>query len=310
MGDQSHLWSASYDRGLSDVFALQREIAREVAEAVRTELGVSETRSWLIDSRYATPDVRAWEFVKQGVDRDQTYRAERAIELEPTNGAAQNLLAWMSMGEADWAGAEARYARALRDTPSHDPLREGYGIVLLATGRLEEAETQLERAIALDPETAGPRSWLGRAYLGRRDFDAAIAEFERALVLSNTPWLLSYAHHLRGDDARAAEVLLESAPRAATAAWRQAFEERGYVGIVRAALEHEILTSGATCTTDPGRAASMLAFLAEPDRTLTCLDEAFRRKHASEVVKSSPAYDPYRGDPRFIALLERMHLAE
>jgi adenylate cyclase len=363
VGDQSHLWSASYDRGLSDVFALQREIAREVAEAVRTELGVSETQSWLIDSRYATPDIRAWEFVKQGVDREQTYSAEgfrdeialtlqaleidpdyaqahaqlgwghfflwysgldareetrakarsmaeRAIELEPTNGAAQNLLAWMSMGEADWAGAEARYARALRDTPSHGPLREGYGIVLLATGRLEEAETQLERAIALDPETAGPRSWLGRAYLGRRDFDAAIAEFERALVLFNTLWLLSYAHHLRGDDARAAEVLLESAPSAVAAAWRQAFEEQGYGGIVRAGLEHEIAASGTPCTRLPTQAASMLAVLGEPDRMLACLDEAIRQKRPPVDVKSSPAYDPYRGDPRFIALLERMHLAE
>jgi hypothetical protein len=82
------------------------------------------------------------------------------------------------------------------------------------------------------------------------------------------------------------------------------------VGIVRAALEHEILTSGATCTTDPGRAASMLAFLAEPDRMLACLDEAIRQKRPPVDVKPSPAYDPYRGDPRFIALLERMHLAE
>ncbi len=361
--DQSHLWSASYDRGLSDVFAIQCEIARAVAEAVRTELGVSATRSWLIESRYSTRDVRAWELVKQGVDRmatgteeafrdvialalqaleiDREYAqahaqlgwghfllwyvgfdareetrakarsaAERALELEPTNGAAHDLLGVMSLNEGDWVGAEARYVHAVRDTPSHGPLQRFYGLVLLATGRLEEAETQLERAVALDPEVAWFRSSLGLAYPGKRDVDAAIAQFEQALAFPGTRWVLSYAYHLRGDDARAAEVLVESAPASAAAAWRQAFEEHGYMGSVRARLNQEIAASGTPCTRDPSGAASMLAVLGEADRMLACLDEALRRKRAMLDVEVQPACDPYRSDPRFVALLQRMHLAD
>jgi hypothetical protein len=98
--------------------------------------------------------------------------------------------------------------------------------------------------------------------------------------------------------ARAAEVLLESAPSAVAAAWRQGFEEQEDARIVRAALEHAIAASGTVCTTDHEQAASMPAVLGEPDRMLACLDEALRQKRAPVDVKSQPAYDPYRGDPR------------
>jgi tetratricopeptide (TPR) repeat protein len=182
-------------------------------------------------------------------------------------------------------------------------------MMLLAIGRLDEAVAQLQRAVALDPEEGSLRSWLGLAYLANRDLDAAVAEFERGPSWPEFLWHLSYAHHSRGDDARAADVLLESAPPAAVAIWREAFEEQGYAGIVRAALGHEVSTSDAGCTRDPARAASMLAVLAE-DLALACLDEALRLKRPLRDVKWSPAYDPYRSDPRFAALLRRMNLAE
>ncbi len=47
VSDGSHLWSARYDRKLADVFALQTEIARAIAEAVRGELGIATPRASL-----------------------------------------------------------------------------------------------------------------------------------------------------------------------------------------------------------------------------------------------------------------------
>ena len=167
VADESHLWSGRYDRTLDDVFAIQREIAQDVAEAIRTELGVGETRSWLVAKRYAPRDVRAWELIKRAVDQrtftkegfrrelelasaaleiDPSYAqahaqrawaylfllhfsfeprvaetkakaraaAERALELDPTNGAALHFLAISSEWEFDWEGCRG-----------HQPTRSG-----------------------------------------------------------------------------------------------------------------------------------------------------------------------------------------
>jgi class 3 adenylate cyclase/TolB-like protein len=369
VADSSHLWSGSYDRKLSDVFAIQREIAREVAEAIRTELGVGETRSWLVESRYATPDVRAWELLKKAVDYQMTWTeagfrseidlclqaleidpdygpahaqlgwgywflwffghdpreenlskartaAERALEHDPTNGAAHNLLGWLSMRDFDWAAAEARYVRALEARPRSGRLGElgdSYGWVLLETGRVEEARTQFRNAVRLDP-TVGPyRSNMGILHVVTGDFEAAIEEFQRAVDLA---WpgvvpLLAYAHHLNGDDQRASEVLIQAAPSPeVAAAWTRAFDEGGYAGIVRAALNHHISQSGRPCANDPALVSTMLAIIGEPDRMFECLNEVVQQRRPPFLAKVWPAYDRYRDDPRFTALLRRMGLED
>ncbi|MHC4505078.1 MAG: adenylate/guanylate cyclase domain-containing protein [Planctomycetota bacterium] len=364
VADQSHLWSRSYERELDDVFAIQREIAREVAEAVRMELGVAETVSYMIESRYTTPDVRAWELVRKANEqhldlaeagfraqielcqraleidpeyaqahallgwgyywlfffahdsRDETYAqaraaAERALELEPTNVAAHNLLGQLSFRELDWAGAEARYLQALKVAPSQGVLRDGYGLVLLYTGRVEEAAPHLQRAVDLDPELPGFLRSLADLSLVERDYPAAVRRYERALRWPGANETLAYVHHLSGDDERAFEALLPSAPSAeAGARWRTAFDEGGYLGVVRALVEERIAESGRPCTSGPDLASYSLAIIGEADRMFECLEEGLRLKRPAHMIKVHPAFDPYRDDPRFSALLRRMNLVD
>jgi TolB-like protein len=366
VADRSHLWSRTYQRQLEDVFAIQRELAQAVAEAIRAEFGVSETVSWMIESRYSTDDVRAWELVKRGVDRWQTYTeegfrddirlasqaleiepeyaeayaqqgwgnyalwyfgidpraeirsraraaAERALESDPTNASAHNLLGWLTTLEGDLAGAEARYRRAMRAAPSHGPLRDGYGMVLLAADRVDEAAPHIERAVSLDPELPPFRMSLGMLYIVRGDLNAAIREFERGLPgWSYAPVVLATAHHLNGDRDAATEVLIQAeAPSPATAdGWRQALDEDGIAGVFQAVLDYRISRSGSACTADPDQAALLLAVIGGSDRMFDCLDQAIRVQRAPYIVKVWPAFDPYRSDPRFIALLRRMGLEE
>ena len=67
ISDETHLWSARYDRLLDDVFTIQRELAVGIAEAIRAVLGIHDTTASMLRERYQTTDVRAWEL---SIDKD------------------------------------------------------------------------------------------------------------------------------------------------------------------------------------------------------------------------------------------------
>jgi TolB-like protein len=96
--DGYHLWSQTYDRELNDVFAVQDEIARAVAAALRVTLGVAETSR--IEG--GTDDVRAYDLylraralLHQGGPAELQRAAEnyrKAIALDPSF-----TLAWLGL---------------------------------------------------------------------------------------------------------------------------------------------------------------------------------------------------------------------
>ena len=222
VADGYHLWSGRYDRRLDDVFAIQQEIGREVAEALRAEFGVEDSPSWLRNARYTTHDVRAYEFLKKGLDllgpssfeeeatirqlihnalealeidrnyaeahaflgwgyywlwefgfdrRDETREhaiaaAQRAVELEPTNGSATSLLVELSMGVGDWQSAKDRVESALVAAPGDGLLHVEYAMALTAIGSLEQAAAEAQRAARSRPadflSPMGPRGCASR----------------------------------------------------------------------------------------------------------------------------------------------------
>jgi TolB-like protein/cytochrome c-type biogenesis protein CcmH/NrfG len=93
--DGYHIWSESYDRSLEDIFAIQEEIAREVATALKIELLGEEEQV----ADIARPDLNAYDLYLQGRSELAEYsfsslpRAvddfERAIELDPDYVPAQ-----------------------------------------------------------------------------------------------------------------------------------------------------------------------------------------------------------------------------
>jgi adenylate cyclase len=368
VADGSHLWSARYDRELADVFATQSEIAREVAEAVRSELGIEDEWVSLIGQRYAPSDFRAYELVRKaadhrasmteegirestdyalqaleidpdyaeahaslgwnhlslwiyGYDRSDEQKptaraaANRALELDDTNGTAHQLLAYLSMMEWRFEDAERRLERALEANPEDSGLRVQYAHVLAETGRLEAALVQAQRAAARDPLYANHHQQLGTMYLLARQYEAAIESLERALELNPqapiAPDLLSSAYHWSGNDAEALEVSVRRLPEEVEAALRRVYDAGGYEGMVRAAAEALVAQSGRPCTDDPARGAGMYALIGEADQMFACIEETLERRAAYGLfLKDAPHWDPYRGDPRFTALLRRMGLEE
>jgi adenylate cyclase len=173
-----HVWSQRYDRELSDIFAIQSEIAEEILVAVGLEIRAAESQRL---ARRTTESLSALDTSWKGLHhlflqtRDDNLEArrlfERAIELDPEFAAAHALLGntytaefgngWSSdpklldRGEAlarraiDEAIAAADRAIAL--VPSWETSHAMRGAALAQEGRLLEAMRSVRRALRLNP---------------------------------------------------------------------------------------------------------------------------------------------------------------
>ena len=166
-----HLWAASYDRELSaeNLFEIQTEIAREVAEALQLELtGAEQSRI----SRIPTNSLEAYQAYLRG--RDHFRRRSRlemldaaieqfnfAIELEPDYAEA-------------YSGLAAVYVVINGYQAEHDPKA------------LDKARALAEKAMELNPELAEPYAVLGLYYRAILPGDAelAIAYLNRAVRMA------------------------------------------------------------------------------------------------------------------------------
>jgi len=92
-----HLWSDAYDRDLTDIFAVQEEIAQAITTALKDELGIREVRV-----HAATDNLEAYQsflrgrqtFYARGTTLDSAIAdLRRAVELDPDFGAAWAVLA-------------------------------------------------------------------------------------------------------------------------------------------------------------------------------------------------------------------------
>jgi adenylate cyclase len=191
----SHLWSETYDREMKDVFAIQDDIARSIAEALQVALGPKERRAL---QNIATADPRAYDFYLKGrkylyafTRRDFLHAIsmfERAIELDP-----RYALAYAGMADAfsmlyryaeattqNLQRAEQASQRAIELDPESAEAHTALGTVMFTSGQFAAAEKQFETAILINPKVFEPYLFYGRACLAEGDFEKAARLFIRA----------------------------------------------------------------------------------------------------------------------------------
>jgi TolB-like protein/Flp pilus assembly protein TadD len=164
-----HLWANRFDRELTDVFEIQSEIAREIANALNARLSAGEERSL---GKKLTNSTEAYDLylrarnihVAAGGTRVDLASAisllERAIALDPAFAAAHATLS-MVHGRIRWYGYDA--------APIH----------------LERQKAAAETAVGLDPELADAHGALAYYhYWGRRDYARALVAFGEASRLA------------------------------------------------------------------------------------------------------------------------------
>ena len=146
--DGFHLWSDSYDRELTDIFAVQDEIAKAVVNALKVELGVA-TGSTLVD--IGTSSREAYDWYLRGKDAVLTGTAEgfqrgieyfnHAIEIDDNYADAYAYLAYAHILQNPFApyrklapAIKRAYSRALALEPSHSEAlcAQGYDTIFSA----------------------------------------------------------------------------------------------------------------------------------------------------------------------------------
>jgi TolB-like protein/Flp pilus assembly protein TadD len=194
-----HIWAEIYDRKLTDIFAVESDIAKTIADALQAKLTGSEKNSI---AKAPTTNPEAYELYlkgrffwnkRSGVDlRKAIDYFNQAIAKDPNYALAYVGLA-DSYGLLRFYGgaspaesvvpAEAAAKKALE---LDDSLAEAHASLgLIATEELEvnRGVNELERAIQLNPNYATAHHWLGLALATLRQSDRSIGELKRALEL-------------------------------------------------------------------------------------------------------------------------------
>ena len=108
--------------------------------------------------------------------------ANRALEIDPRNAAAEVALGNVYRDQWDWKPAEQHYLRALEIDADDAEVHHQYAELLAATGRLDEALRSARRAVALDPTSAIRLNILGYVLHANGRPEEAIPQYELALV--------------------------------------------------------------------------------------------------------------------------------
>ena len=190
----SQLWSARYDRELKDIFAIQDEIARNVAQALQVTLTQSEATA------LATTDPRAYDcylrgrnFFDQHSPREVEFALQmflRALEFDPNYPQAYAGLAdcWSYLylysdrsdavrDQADWASA-----RAIELDPAAAQVQASRGLSLSLLGRNDEAEKAFERAIQVQPGLFEAQYFYARHCFAQGRLEKAAQLYEAAMA--------------------------------------------------------------------------------------------------------------------------------
>jgi TolB-like protein/tetratricopeptide (TPR) repeat protein len=251
----THLWAETYDRKLTDVFAVESEIASKVAGALRAKLTPPERNAlsgrptenpeayqlylrgrYFWNKRTAADFKRAIGYLNQAIENDPNYALAYA-------GLADVYVLLSAFGEDSpkdtFPQAKAAAMKALELDESLGEAHATLGIALFGYDlNFAEARREFQRAIELNPNYATAHQWYAECGLVPFErFDEAIAEAKRALeldplsIIINADFGSALGHARRFDEAIAQlRKTVEMDPNFYYARWQlgEALEAKGF----------------------------------------------------------------------------------
>ncbi len=292
--------------------AEERRKAREYFEqAVQIDPNYAPAYADLAGYYWATTDLPR----KMAMPKAKEY-ALKALELDDTLTQAHTALAGIRFyGEWDWSGAESEFKRALALNPSDAEAHRIYSFYLLTLGRFEEALLEVRRSEELDPLSLLASVNAGWAFYFARQYDRAIEQCQKALELDADS---DGAHACLGQSYRAQGMHKLAVAESERAVVLSSRHPARLVGLARAYSVSSRKADAKKVLAELGERAKHSyvppylfamthAALGEVDQALAALEQGYAERDIYMTwLKVDDAFDALRGEPGFRNLLRRM----
>ncbi len=329
--DGSHLWAERYDRNLTDIFAIQDEIAHAIVAQLKVRLLPIEQKA--IEAA-PTDNFEAYNYFLRGRQLLFVWTKSnlllawrmfaRAVELDPSYARASAgvaacdaaLYSYHHVADISLDGILAMTARALALDPGLAEAHASRGLALLHYGRSEEAVEAFERALALDPQLHEANFFYARFFYARGNFEKAAELFERAAHIRpddyRSPTLLVAVYRALGreeDKMKCARLAVERAER--ELAQHPEYSTPAQLGAIALAelgeRDRAREWAARAISTDPDdietqyNVACAYAQIGDVEEALGLLEKSARQTGTMEPLtwmKNDPDLDPLRSHPR------------
>jgi TolB-like protein/Tfp pilus assembly protein PilF len=238
--------------------------------------------------------------------------ADKAVSLAPDLPEVRMTVGLLAMNPGlDFAGGEKEFRRVLRSSPNNAAAKNGLALSLLAQDRLTEAEEICREALSLDPLLTTLWYNLGRIMAATGRYKEAEESCRKGLELqpgaSRFHSYLAMLDILQNRPAQAmAEAQLENEGFWRDFAMAMVQQAHGERSAADAALKDFIARDSKG---GEFQVAVLYAIRKEPDQVFKWLDAAYATRDSGMVqLAVTPFFNPYRDDPRFTALCQKLNV--
>jgi serine/threonine protein kinase/Tfp pilus assembly protein PilF len=331
--DGYYLWSKRYDRELNDIFAVQDDIAENVATELRGVLTIEEKEA----IHHSATVIKAYElflkgrqFLNQLLLDEARELFEKAHTIDPEYVPCLASLAdahawsyeWKGSAEVDLQSAYNFSGQALKLGPDYAESHVSRGYVLSLDQKYNEAENEFLEAIRINPNLFDIYYLYGRSCFARGEIKKSADLFKKASETdqfdSQSVILLAQSYSVLGlkeasfeayqEGIKRAEQQLKLDPLNARAlslgshAWFfTGQQEKGFEWIKKAMKHNPENQSVLT------NYACLLAVSGQKDEAIDVLEKLYQKGYGKKSwIMNDPDYDSLRDHPRFKKLLKKL----
>jgi eukaryotic-like serine/threonine-protein kinase len=249
--------------------------------------------------------------------------ALKALEIDSSLAQAHASLAYAkALYDWDWSGAEKEFQRAIDLSPNYAFAHQWYGVVLLVTGRTEQATMEAKRAVELEPLSLVNNTVLGLAIGMARHYDEAVDQLRKTQELDPNfmpaHFYLGYVYDLMSmyqEAIKEYERALAISPGNTQVLGLLGYLGYSYAMAGRRAEAQRVLGQLQEMSKEKYVSALSTSVvyvgLGDKEKAFQWLEKSYDERGLALTaisLKSNPIFGPLRSDPRFADLLRRMNL--